>query len=411
MIEQERIIHPAWLWGAGGMVLLALLTRQGVLFLAAALLLCGEGVSYLWGRRALAHVGYARAFSRTRVAWGECVTMRVEVENRKILPLPWLRVEDEMPAALALSAPLAPSHKFERRLLRNLLSVLWYQRVIRRYTLTCAARGEHLFGPAELHAGDIFGLCAVRLAVAQRDALLVYPKIVPLAALGLPATQPFGDLRTTQRLFEDPLRTVGIRDYLPGDSLRYMHWKATAVAGTPQVRVFAPVRTLRALLFLDVVTGQEIWHGADPDLLELAILTTASTAVHLLDAGFEVGLYTNGRALLREGLVGTPPSAAPGTRAAILEGLARIGSMAAAPLDRVIARERPHLPGHASVIVISAAPSPALCAALGRLRADGRAVALVCIGGDAVPLVPAGVVVRHVGDERDWRALPGLDLG
>src|SRR5690348_10288460 len=98
IVEQERIIHPAWLWAAAGMVLFALLTRQGVLFLAAGLLLCAEGVSYLWGRRALAEVGYRRAFSRTRVAWGERVTMRVEVENRKLLPLPWLRIEDEMPA-------------------------------------------------------------------------------------------------------------------------------------------------------------------------------------------------------------------------------------------------------------------------------------------------------------------------
>ena len=42
---------------------------------------------------------------------------------------------------------------------------------------------------------------------------------------------------------------------------------------------------------------------------------------------------------------------------------------------------------------------------------DGRTVALVCIGDRCpIPLLP-GVVVRHVGGERDWRALAGLDLG
>lgn len=409
IVEQERIIHPAWLWAAGGLLLVSLVAHQGVLFLGAALLLCAEGVSYSWGRRALAAVSYHRHLSQRRAAWGERVALRVEVENRKLLPLPWLRIEDEVPAVLELQARLAPSHKFGRRLLRNLLSVLWYQRVSRRYTLTCAARGEHIFGPAELRAGDIFGLSTSRLAVAERDTLLVYPKIVPLTALGLPAAQPFGDLRVRQRLYEDPLRTIGIRDYAVGDSLRHMHWKATARTGTPQVRVFEPVRTLRALLFLDVATAEKPWQGYEPERLELAVLTAASTAMHLLAEGFEVGLYTNGRALLREGLIGVAAAASPSTAPAMLEGLARISPMAAAPLDRVIDHERSRLPGQGSAIIISAAPTGALLDAARRLRAEGHPTALVCIG--TVPVsVPPGVVIRQVSDTLDWRTLPALEL-
>src|SRR5579864_6490264 len=102
VIEQERIIHPAWLWGAGAALVLALLARQGVLFLAASLLLCAELVSYCWGRRALTAVSYRRTLSPRRATWGETVTLRVEIENRKLLPLPWLRVADEVPGVLEM---------------------------------------------------------------------------------------------------------------------------------------------------------------------------------------------------------------------------------------------------------------------------------------------------------------------
>ena len=408
VIARERIIHPAWLWSAALVLLLSVLARQGVLFLAAALLLIAELVSYAWGRHALAHVSYRRALSQLRAAWGDTVTLAVDIENRKLLPLPWIRIADEVPGALQpLSRGIGEPIR-GRRLLRTLLSVLWYQRVTRRYTLVCAARGEHVFGPAELHAGDIFGLSTARLEVPVRSTLLVLPRVVPITALGLPAAQPFGDLRAPRRLFEDPLRTVGVRDYTTSDSIRHVHWKATARAGMPLVRVFEPVRTVRALLFMDVATSEEIWQGYDPDLLELAIITAASASLYLLDEGFEVGLYTNGRALLREGLVAVPPGATPGTAPAILEGLATLGPMAAAPMDRVLDHERPRMRGYDSVIAISAAPGAALCNALSRLRLDGRAPALICIGDAcSAPALP-GITVRRVGGEKEWRALPAL---
>lgn len=419
-VERDRVIHPAWLWGAAGMLLVALLARQGALVLAAVLLLCAEGVSYVWGRHALSRLSYRRTFSRQHVVWGEEVALEVVVENRKPLPLPWLRIEDDVPAALRWPVPLGAMPLRERGLLRNLLAVLWYQRVRRRYTLAGTARGEHVFGPAELRSGDIFGLSTVSLAVPARDTLLVLPKVVPLAALDLPAVQPFGDLGARQRLYEDPTRTIGIRDYAVGDSPRHMHWKATARMGAPQVRVFEPVRTLHAAIFLDVATiaatsatagaarAEGIWRGYDAELLELAIVTAASTAVHLLGEGFAVGLYTNGHARSREGLIGVALSSAPGTDAAILEGLARLHPMPVAPLERVILHEGPHLPTAAGAIVVSAAVTPGLLDALAGLRARGRPVALVQVGDG--PPAPPGVLVRRVSGKTDWRTLPALRL-
>jgi len=178
-------------------------------------------------------LGERRVLGQQRAVFGEEVARTPEIVNDKTLPLAWLEIEDTVPGgALTLEpAHVSPSHIPNRRLLTMLLSVRWYERVRRHYTVTCAARGVHAFGPATLRTGDVFGLTTKEMEVPQEDYLLVYPKIVPFERLSLPASNPFGDVTLRRQwLFEDPLRTVGIRDYRPGDSPRRMHWKATARA-------------------------------------------------------------------------------------------------------------------------------------------------------------------------------------
>src|SRR5205814_6712043 len=127
-----------------------------------------------------------------------------------------------------------------------------------------------------------------------RQTLRVYPKVVPIAALGLPSRFPLGEERSPNRLFSDPHRVAGIRPYVQGDSVRRVHWKATARTGTVQVKTYDPSATLRVMLFLNVDTMPMAWFGIRVDLLELAICATASVAAHLTHERYQVGLVANG---------------------------------------------------------------------------------------------------------------------
>jgi uncharacterized protein (DUF58 family) len=79
-----------------------------------------------------------------------------------------------------------------------------------------------------LRTGDLFGLVSRELDLDLTSVLVVYPRVVPVTALGLPARQPIGERRTRSWLFEDPSRLVGVREHRPGDSLRRIHWAASA---------------------------------------------------------------------------------------------------------------------------------------------------------------------------------------
>lgn len=139
-------------------VLLALtsvLLRYNLLFLLSLFLALIGGVSLWWARNCLAGVSYGRRFGSTRLFFGEETHFGVEIVNAKPLPLAWLRVEDELPAGLNFgAAKLAYSHRPGRRLLVNLLSLRWYERVTRHYRVRGVRRGAWQFGPV---GGDRFG--------------------------------------------------------------------------------------------------------------------------------------------------------------------------------------------------------------------------------------------------------------
>ena len=270
------------------------------------------GATLLWARVCLTGVSYRRRFGSERLFHGEETDLYVEIVNAKPLPLAWLHIADEFPRALTVTpARTTTSHRPGRQRLTNLVSLRWYERVTCRYRVHGAARGAWTFGPAELSSGDIFGFALRRATAPDLDVLLVYPRMVPLTALGLPADRPFGEYRALRRLAEDPLRMNGARAYAPGDTLRTIHWKATARRGELHTKTFDAAAAQPLALFLNVNTFEQIWEGVDSDLLEYAISATASIARWAWERGQPVGLYANSvaqpGALAGPGAAGRPP--------------------------------------------------------------------------------------------------------
>src|SRR5262249_20412066 len=124
----------------------------------------------------------------------------------------------------------------------------WYERVSWPLELKPLARGYYRFGPARLASSDLFGFFPVEREDETRNAIIVYPRLYTLPELGLPAERPFGERRGFDRLFEDPARPSGLRDYRPGDSLRRIDWKASARSQALQSRVYEPSSTQHLLV-------------------------------------------------------------------------------------------------------------------------------------------------------------------
>jgi uncharacterized protein (DUF58 family) len=423
--EQLRSRRPWYLVGVALLIASAVF-HQPLLFIAGLLALALAAIPELWYRFCFAGLVYKRQLSERRVFFGETITVRQSVENRKPLPLPWLEVEDEFPEALTIQGGrLERTLKPRRVLLVSTLSLWWYQRVSRRYHVQCAARGIFTLGPLQLRSGDPFGLLTREQHLEQQDTFLVYPLVLPIERFGLPAHHPFGEPRAPRRLLEDPSRVIGVRDWQPEDDLRRVHWSATARAMRLQSKVYEPTTTYTLALFVNVNTFANPVLGINPPLLELTISAAASVASWATEQGYAVGLYSNGLQALKEAdeedtpalsaeravdarqamRVRLPPASRPEQLPRILESLARLIPYFGSPMEDMLATEQRSLPVGSTIVLVSAAAAviPEQVSMLLQMQAHGHAVALLLSGN--APIDAPGLPVYRLGAEEVWHEI------
>ena len=94
--------------------------------------------------------------------------------------------------------------------------------------------------------------------------------------------------RHASRLRGRGLNFEEMRDYLPGDDIRSIDWKATARTGSPHVRVFTEERDRPALLVVD--QRMSMFFGSRLNMKSTTAAEAAAIAAfRILDAGDRVG--------------------------------------------------------------------------------------------------------------------------
>ena len=132
------------------------------------------------------------------------------------------------------------------------------------YELVFRTRGIHLVGPAQQIVVDPLGLIqgmvrtGASLQIPVRSQLHRLDRFAPLGERTLTGDAKFSRSTTTD--YYD----VATRDYQQGDSVRQVHWKASARHGKLMVRQENHVATAQALLVLD--TSFEHWNHSGSDL-------------------------------------------------------------------------------------------------------------------------------------------------
>jgi len=316
-----------------------------------------------------------------RAFCGETVEVTLQVDNRKPLPLSWLRVEDTFPTELPLEGgEVVVSSATNLGTLSTFFSLRWYERVRRRYRLHCTQRGFYPFGPVTLESGDLFGLFRCQEREEKQDWLIVYPRVLPLAELGLPAKDPFGGIKARKRIFEDPSRTIGVRDYQPEDDFRRIHWKATARHQRLQAKEYEPATSIQLIIFLNVATLAKHWQGVIPELLERAVSVAASIASYGIAQRWPVGVIANGALPRSDQPIRVLPGRSPAQLVRILEALAAVTPFATSSIEVLLTAESPRLPWGATLVVVTAVVSEELEATLLRLKEVGRRLVLISLG-------------------------------
>jgi len=151
------------------------------------------------------------------------------------------------------------------------------------YELPTATRGKWAIGPLTLERRDGFGLAGSSRPAGETTTLWVHPRQLPARVLYGGQQRHHHEGRITDRALRGSVELTDVREYVPGDEVRLLHWKATARAGRLMVRDLADPQRSRFTVLLDTRAT-----AADAALFEELVEVAAS----LLTASVRTGQHT-----------------------------------------------------------------------------------------------------------------------
>lgn len=167
------------------------------------------------------------------------------------------------------------------------------------YLITGVRRGVWPIGPLVLRTVDPFGLAQREQAFGETRSVTVVPEVFTLAPLTVKVGAAGGTAHTSSSRLGQGSDNLSPRRYIPGDSMRRIHWRATAHRGQLMVRQEEEESSPDALVILDRSAARWARPGDDEDrAFETAVSMCASVAVHLVQEGYGVDVIDSSGTLL-----------------------------------------------------------------------------------------------------------------
>lgn len=219
----------------------------------AMLALLGIAVLYLIGR---SPIDITLEVPHSRVVVGEPATGEIVITNparRRALG-----VTVEVPVGLGLvelALPGLPSGGSDAR----------------EFAIPSVRRGVVPVGPVRTVRADPVGLVRRELVWGDVAELFVHPRTIGIPSM---STGLIRDLEgnPTRDLSNNDVSFHALREYVPGDDRRYIHWKSTARTGVHMVRQFEETRRSHLVIALSLASSD---YGNE-DEFELAVSVAGS---------------------------------------------------------------------------------------------------------------------------------------
>jgi len=284
MNDALEVIKPiGWLvLGIGlGAALVATFTqwRELAVLAFACLILLVLAAPFLLGRTA---VTVDLRLQPERVAAGESVAAGVVVVNRASSRL----------VPTTLEVPVGSSiHRYG---ISSLASGATHEE---SFTIRTERRGVIAVGPAMTRRGDPIGLFSRDVVWTPVREVLVRPHLLPLESLGAGLLRDLEGV-STDAVSQSDLAFHALREYVPGDDLRHIHWRSSAkvMASTGEssllVRQYLDTRRSHATIVVD--DRASAW--PDPEDFESAMAVAASIAVRAVLDDFDVSFVCGSHA-------------------------------------------------------------------------------------------------------------------
>lgn len=338
-----------------------------IVFVAALLV-----VGWVWAYFSLTGIRVRRDARVLRQQVGQVFEERFKINNTTPIGRLWLELRDEsgLPGNYG-------SRVFSMIGARQ-------QRTYVAYTLL-KRRGAYRLGPTLIGSGDPFGLFKRSARIDGGQELLVLPYICDLKTFPSPTGEFPGGKAILRKANEVTPQAAGVREYLPGDSLRVIHWPTSARKDKLMVKEFEQDPQSEVWIFLDGDRNFRVQKREPMELPErvdqLWLLRKQSTAASLPADTYEYGVSAAGSVasyfLRHNRAVGIVcggdsttvilPERGERQLNKILENLAFQSGDSRMPLEGLVEAENKQIPRASTVVLITASIDPSVLASVDNL--------------------------------------------
>ncbi len=276
-------------------------------------------------RYGLKNITYDMHTSYRLVECGQVFTITTVVENRKLLPVLFLRLSESFPESIELKTDGASIK--QRRLSRmhadcteisQTMYLLSNQRVSRTLEASFPKRGIQIFRTAFITGGDLLGIKERTKSIDFRYFMIVLPKRVDAPELQKAFGSFLGDMSAKRFIMEDPVLTLSFREYTGREPMKDISWSRSLRDGKLMVKQYDYTMELSVTVILNAEFSGEF----DSDTFELTLSLARGVCEQLEKKKISYNFRTN---LTSSGISGEWTNTADGLGyqhlMAILEGL------------------------------------------------------------------------------------------
>ena len=270
---------------AGGAIFLTLagLIRLNYLFISAGMVMLTFVVLSSFLDVWMPNVKIRRETSSDNIFEDGDMNIRFIVKNQG-LGIGFVEIYDKLP----------PQARITKGSNYTLLYMRPWQEVSFEYSLKLPLRGHYHLGPVKLRVKDAFDLFYNEKSEDSLHSFSVFPQIEVLEEQIIKSRAP--------KLLSGamPLNVIGagtefysLREFVPGDSLRSVNWKALAKKGKMMVNETVREDVMDVILLVDAREVSAVGGGKDTPL-EMSCRAAATYAKQLLDERNNVALMVYG---------------------------------------------------------------------------------------------------------------------
>ncbi len=384
----QAIKWSTLLFGAIFVVVVAGAINAPHLYYMAAILLTLPGISYGLGFFSLRNLQFRREPPAT--AWaGEVGELLYVVENPTRIPRYFISCREPLPDWIEPQSEHPPIFNVSPESTAKIV-----------YPVRFARRGVHALHSFDSVAIDPLGVFAFGQSHLSEGEVVVYPVPEQMKTWKMSGADKYGWQEfTVIALRGSSVDPDGVRQYVPGDPLRRIHWRQTARTGHLSVIEFEEPQSIQVQMILDRQEGRNVGSGAETTF-EYAVRFCASIAYQMVQQNASVRL-SNTLHSANETAVNARGEM---QLMRILDSLARVEDNDTASISEIVNDKAGQVPRGTTLIVVTSNPDAEIGEALMLHRAQG----VLCV---VVYIDPNSFEAKQVSSERERSFFQAVSSG